>query len=258
MERETVIRQFSVQQLNVKVYPTREKMGMGAALDAAGKIKETLAAQESVNIIFAAAPSQSEFLTALVAQQGIDWSRINAFHMDEYIGLSRSNPNSFGNFLEKSIFGKVPFHKVYYLNGNASDPQAESDRYARLLQQYPADIVCLGIGENAHLAFNDPHVADFKDPVMVKVVALDEVSRQQQVHDNCFCSIEDVPALAITLTIPSLYNAKSVYCIVPGSHKASAVYHTLNDEVKENYPSTILRRHKHATLYLDPDSAEQL
>lgn len=130
--------------------------------------------------------------------------------------------------------------------------------YARLLTHHPADIVCMGIGENAHIAFNDPHVADFDDPHLVKVVDLDESCRQQQVNDGCFDHIDDVPSYAITLTIPALYSAKSLFCMVPGANKAQAVYHTLHEEITEKYPSTILRRHRDATLFLDLKSAARL
>jgi glucosamine-6-phosphate deaminase len=252
------IKAISIDKLSVKIYETRLQMGEEGADDVSEKIKELLTKQDFVNIIFAAAPSQNEFLAALSREKGIDWTRINAFHMDEYIGLDKNNPERFGNFLKERIFGKVPFHEVHYLDGSANDPKAECQRYTDLLNRYPADIVCMGIGENAHVAFNDPHVADFNDPLMVKVVELDEDSRQQQVHDDCFEKIDDVPTSAITLTVPSLMRAPFVYCFVPGSNKALAVYHTLHDKITEDYPSTILRKHPHAILYLDKNSAEKL
>ncbi len=144
---------------------------------------------------------------------------------------------------------------MYYLQGYAKDTASECKRYADLLEQYPVDITCMGIGENAHLAFNDPHVANFNDPVLVKVVDLDEACRQQQVNEGCFPSVQDIPAYALTLTIPALMNAAYIFCMVPGSTKANAVYHTLNDDIKELYPSTILRKHSNALLFLDKDSA---
>jgi glucosamine-6-phosphate deaminase len=194
----------------------------------------------------------------LPQEKEIDWSRVNAFHMDEYVGLGEEAPQRFGQFLKESIFDKVSFNEVYYLNENTDDVDTECRRYTDLLKQYPVDIVCMGIGENAHVAFNDPHVADFNDPLMVKVVTLDEVSRQQQVYDDCFARIEDVPMSAITLTVPALLQAKSIYCIVPGNNKAEAVYHTLNSEVKEDFPSTVLKKHNDAILYLDKASAAKL
>jgi len=244
--------------LRVKVYGSRAEMGKGAAHEVAERIRDLLDKQDYVNIIFAAAPSQSEFLACLSEEPRIPWTRINAFHMDEYIGLDQTNPESFAYFLKEAIFDRVPFHAVYFLKGTADDLEAECNRYSRLLTQFPADIVCMGIGENGHVAFNDPHVADFNDPAAVKTVDLDRVSRQQQVHDGCFATLAEVPASALTLTVPSLLKARYVYCVVPGSHKAQAVYHTLNSETKEDYPSTALRNHPRAVLYLDEDSASQL
>ncbi len=247
----------TVDKLKVKIYESRLLMGASAAYDVSQKVKELLTKQDFVNIVFAAAPSQNEFLAAF-SQSEVDWTRINAFHMDEYIGLSKNDPERFGNFLKKKIFERVPFHEVYYLDGNTGDPEMECRHYTDLLRTYPTDIVCLGIGENAHLAFNDPHVADFNDPFMVKVVNLAEASRQQQVNDGCFARLTDVPATALTLTIPALLKASAVYCIVPGSNKAEAVYHTLYSEVQEIYPSTALREHDNAVLYLDKSSAEKI
>jgi len=194
----------------------------------------------------------------LSASTGIDWSRVNAFHMDEYVGLNENAPQRFGHFLDQAIFGKLPFHEVHCINGNASNPEAECHRYAALLEANPVDMVCMGIGENTHIAFNDPHVADFNDPLMVKLVELDEVSRRQQVHDGCFPSIEDVPTTAITLTVPALMRAAYIFCVVPGINKAIAVDHTINTEISALYPSTALRLHENASLYLDGESASGL
>lgn len=249
---------MTVDKLKVKIYETRLLMGAAAAYDVSEKIKELLSKQNFVNIIFAAAPSQNEFLSSLSQQKEVDWNRVNAFHMDEYVGLDKNDPKCFGNFLKERIFDQVPFHEVHYLDGSTDDPNTECQRYTDLLRQYSTDIVCMGIGENAHLAFNDPHVADFNDPLMVKVVNLAEASRQQQVNDNCFTQIDDVPTSAITLTIPALLQADYIYCIVPGSNKAQAVYHTLFCEVIESYPSTVLRKHRNATLYLDKNSSGKL
>jgi glucosamine-6-phosphate deaminase len=250
-----LIQQFTADHLHVNVYPTRDEMGKSAAKDAAAQIHELLNTKAFVNIIFAAAPSQNEMLFHLASHQDIDWSRVNAFHMDEYVGLDENAPQRFGHFLDQAIFGKLPFHEVHYINGNASNPEEECSRYAALLEANPVDVVCMGIGENTHIAFNDPHVADFNDPLMVKLVELDEVSRMQQVHDGCFASIEEVPRTAITLTVPALMRAASIFCVVPGINKAQAVYHTINSPVSALYPSTALRQHEQARLYLDVDSA---
>ena len=252
------IRQWTANKLRVKIYETRKEMGNNAAHDVAQKIKESLMEKEVINIIFAAAPSQNEFLSTLSMEDGIDWSRINAFHMDEYVGLKSNASQRFGQFLDERIFKQVPFNKVYYINGEAENPEGEGERYADLLKEFPADIVCMGIGENTHIAFNDPHEADFHDPLMVKEVNLDTISRQQQVNDGCFANIDEVPVSAITLTVPTLLGAKNIFCIVPGNNKAQAVNHTLNDEVSEKYPSTILRNHENAVLYLDNESASML
>ncbi len=252
------IQQFVADRLHVNVYPTRDEMGKSAAKDAAAQIQQLLNTKHFVNIIFAAAPSQNEMLFHLASHQDIDWSRVNAFHMDEYVGLSENAPQRFGHFLEQAIFGKLPFHEVHYINGNAADSAAECRRYASLLDAHPVDIVCMGIGENTHIAFNDPHVADLNDPLTVKLVELDEVSRMQQVHDGCFASIEEVPRTAITLTIPALMKAASIFCVVPGVNKAQAVYHTMNSPVSALYPSTVLRKHENTSLYLDVNSASML
>lgn len=252
------VKEWTANKLIVKIFETRSDMGRSAAYDVSQKIKELLIIKDIINIIFAAAPSQNEFLSTLSSEEEIDWSRINAFHMDEYVGLKSTAPQRFGQFLKERIFGKVPFNKVHYINGEANDLALEAKRYASLLKQFPVDIVCMGIGENTHIAFNDPHEADFHDPLLVKEVNLDEASRQQQVHDDCFPSIDEVPVSAITLTVPALLEAKNIFCVVPGKNKAQAVYHTLNEEVNEKYPATILRNHENAVLYLDADSASKL
>ncbi len=252
------VKQWTANKLTIKTFATRGEMGDNAAYEVSQRIKELLMERDMINIIFAAAPSQNEFLSTLSGEEGINWSRINAFHMDEYVGLKSNASQCFGQFLKEKIFGKVPFNRVYYINGEADDPVLEAQRYADLLKQFPVDLVCMGIGENTHIAFNDPHNADFHDPLMVKEVNLDEVSRQQQVHDGCFPNIDEVPVSAITLTVPTLLDAKNIFCIVPGTNKAQAIYHTLNEEVNEKYPSTILRNHENAILYLDEDSASKL
>ncbi|MBN8824292.1 MULTISPECIES: glucosamine-6-phosphate deaminase [unclassified Spirosoma] len=249
--------EFTVDTLAVKLFDTRQILGQAAAHEAAEAIRGLLQKQQTVNIIFAAAPSQNEFLAGLASQPGIDWERINAFHMDEYVNLAEDAPQRFGNFLSDRLFSKVPLKAVYYLNGN-TDPDAECNRYAELLQEYPTDIVCMGIGENCHIAFNDPHVAHFDDPVLVKKVGLDLTSRWQQVHDGCFATLSDVPEYALTLTIPALIKAPAIFCMVPAAHKAEAIHHTLTDEISEQYPSTILRQHGNATLFIDRESGARL
>mgnify|MGYP004562329321 FL=1 len=218
-------------QLMVKIYDTTQQMGEAAACEVSECIKSMLSEKEEINMIFAAAPSQSAFLSSLIEDKSIEWQRVNAFHMDEYIGIDGSKPQSFGNFLYRSIFSKVPFKTVNYLNGVAPDIEAECHRYASLLKDYPVDIVCLGIGENGHIAFNDPAFADFNDPKLVKVVELDNICRTQQVHEKCFPTLDDVPKKAMTLTIPALLRAERMFCIVPFTNKAKAVKRMLEGEI---------------------------
>jgi len=247
-----------IDSLHIQQYPDRKSLGDAAARAVADKLRQQLKSKSTVNMIFAAAPSQNEFIAALVASVDMDWSRVRAFHMDEYIGLPKGAPQCFGNFLRAGLFSKLPFRSVDYLDGTAADLQEECHRYTNLLKQYPVDIVCMGIGENTHIAFNDPHVADFNDPLRVKVVALDEACRQQQVNDGCFDEIHAVPKQALTLTIPALMAADSIYCMVPGSNKAAAIRHTLQDDIDSRYPSTILRKHPQAYLFIDTASAAEL
>lgn len=249
---------MKVDNLEIRIFDTRNKMGENAAKMVADKIRELQEIQESVNIIFASAPSQNEFLAALSTEQDIAWEQINAFHMDEYVELPNDAPQNFGNFLKVNLFDKVSIKSVFYINGNAPDIELECNRYAELLNDYPANIICMGIGENTHIAFNDPHVTDFNDPLLVKKVALDHASRQQQVNDKCFDSLEEVPKDAITLTVPALLKAKFAYIIVPGEKKAQAIYSTVEEEISEEFPSTILRNHPNAILFIDKDSSGKL
>ena len=248
------VRIMKVEKLQAKVYVDRAALGRAAGEAAAAKLKELLA-KKPVSIIFAAAPSQNEFLETLVAAKGIDWSRVTAFHMDEYVGLPGSAPQSFGRWLRDRIFDKVKPGKVHYLDGMAKDSEKECARYTALLKAAPPDITCMGIGENGHLAFNDPPVADFLDPVLIKVVRLDAACRNQQVNDGCFERLTDVPTHAYTLTIPALLRAQIVSVIVPGPRKANAVLTTLQGPISEACPASALRRHPGARLYLDADSA---
>lgn len=243
--------------LKVRVFENRTLMGESVAVAVSEKINELLKTQPFVNVIFGAAPSQNEFFASLI-KKDVEWSRVNAFHMDEYINLGADAPQGFGNFLKERLFEKVPFKTANYLNGNLEDPEQECLRYAALLAQYKTDIVCLGIGENTHLAFNDPHVADFNDPFLVKVVDMDEKCRMQQVNDGCFNSIEEVPTHALTLTIPALMIAPYAFCTVPSEKKADAIYHTLTEEISAKFPSTKLRVHPNAILFLDEKSSVRI
>ena len=244
--------------LEIKVYNTREEMGKAAGEDAAGKIRKLLSEKAEINMIFAAAPSQNEVLDALVNAEGIEWERINAFHMDEYIGLAKDAPQGFGNFLKDRIFGKLPFRSVNYINGQAENISAECARYSALLEKYPTDIVMMGIGENGHIAFNDPWVARFNDSEVIKMVGLDEVCRQQQVNDGCFSSVDRVPKFALTLTVPTLMSAEYIICTVPAKTKANAVKNTVLGEICEKCPASILRTHNNAVMYCDKYSGSKI
>lgn len=244
--------------LTVNIYDSRDEMGKAAGADIKACILKLLEKKETINMIFAAAPSQNEVLASLAEDKEIPWNRVNAFHMDEYIGLSADAPQGFGNFLKNAIFGRAPFKSVNYINISATDADAECKRYSKLLEENPTDIVVMGIGENGHIAFNDPPVADFKDTKKVKPVELDEICRQQQVNDGCFATINDVPKMAITLTCPTLFSGDYLFCIVPAPTKANAVKATVCGEIGEDCPATILRRHNNAILYLDPDSSSLL
>ena len=252
------MKSFIKDKLHVNVYDTRDEMGISAAKDIKSAILELFSTKEEINMIFAAAPSQNEVLASLANDKEIPWERVNAFHMDEYIGLSADAPQGFGNFLKRSIFGIAPFKSVNYIRIDAPDADAECKRYSDLLKNNPTDIVVLGIGENGHIAFNDPPFAEFNDKALVKTVKLDEVCRNQQVNDGCFAEINDVPTHAITLTVPTLMAGKQLFCIVPAKTKANAVYATVNGEITESCPASIMRTHDSVTLYLDADSSSLL
>lgn len=243
----------TVDRLRVNVFPTRAALGAAAGAAVAERVRQLLAVQPAARMIFAAAPSQDETLAALGAARGIDWGRVVAFHMDEYLGLSAGSAQSFGRYLRAHLFDHVRPGVVHFIDGSTS-PAAERRRYAALLAEGPIDIVCLGIGENGHLAFNDPPVADFADPEAVKVVALDAACRQQQVNDGCFPSPAAVPTHALTLTIPTLMAGARLFCAVPGPAKRAAVRRALRGPVATDCPASVLRRHPDCTLYLDADS----
>ncbi len=254
----TTIARFFVDSLEVVVFETRALAGRAAARSVAREIQARQEAAGRVNIVFAAAPSQNEFLAGLVAHKEIDWSRVVACHMDEYLGIGADHPASFRRYLQEHLFRLValPEERLRLIPGERTDkPLQTCLDYEDLLKAEPTDIVCAGIGENGHLAFNDPPVADFLDPVLVKVVRLDAACRNQQVHDGGFQGLADVPTHAYTLTIPALLRAPLVSVIVPGPRKANAVLTTLRGPINEACPATALRRHPGAKLYLDRDAA---
>ncbi|MBQ8302631.1 MAG: TIM barrel protein [Clostridia bacterium] len=258
LKGESDMKSFVKDKLTVNIYDSRKAMGCAAAEDIKNAIVAALSKKDEINMIFAAAPSQNEVLAALAADPEIEWGRINAYHMDEYIGLAKDAPQGFGNFLRAHLFDLVPFKSVNCIKSDATDAVAECERYSKLLTENPTDIVVMGIGENGHIAFNDPPVADFADKCKAKPVKLDEICRNQQVNDGCFEKLSDVPTHAITLTVPALVAAPKLFCIVPAKTKAWAVKETLNGTIDEHCPASILRTHTDATLYLDPDSSSLL
>jgi glucosamine-6-phosphate deaminase len=249
---------FNVDRLNVICASDRNELGKISARHVSDVIINLLEIKDELRIIFAAAPSQNEFLKELTAYSKIDWSRITAFHMDEYIGLPKDSTQLFSKYLEQNIFSKVNFKKVNIINPQVSNIEIECERYEKLLKEQPIDIVCMGIGENGHIAFNDPPVADFNDEKFVKVVELDKPCKEQQVNDGCFNNINEVPSNAITLTVPALMSGNLLAVIVPGKRKAEAVKNTLRGEISTKCPASILRTHPGAYLYIDKESAGML
>jgi glucosamine-6-phosphate deaminase len=252
------LREFSVDALSVRVYPRLDDLAMAAAHAAHECLRNAVSRQGHAAAILASAASQVKFLEVLTGLSGLDWSRVTVFHMDEYLGISDQDPASFRRFLREHVVQKVKPGTCHYLAGDALESIQECDRYGSLLRAQPIDLCCLGIGENGHVAFNDPPVADFGDPRAVKIVKLDEACRRQQVGEGAFPTFDAVPQYAFTLTIPTLCAAKRLICVVPEPRKAEAVRNALRGPMETSCPASILRRQPHATLYLDADSASRL
>lgn len=242
--------------LEVEVCADRRELGARAGAAAAEAIRAAIRERGEARVIFAAAPSQNETLETLASAPDVDWRRVVALHMDEYVGLPRGSEARFSHYLKTRVFDVLPFKAVYLLDEQtgAADVEALRTRYEAILADGPVDVACLGIGENGHVAFNDPPVADFNDPNLVKLVELDDACRRQQVNDGCFPDFESTPREALTLTVPALTAARRLICAVPGPLKAPAVRKTLNDAVSEACPATILRKTPNATLFVDADS----
>lgn len=249
--------QFKKENLLVKVFENKRELGKAAAVSVADRLKEAIAGKGFANLILATGASQFEFLEHLQRQK-IGWNHITVFHLDEYMGMPVSHPASFRKYLKERILDNVRPQKVYYLEGDARDIEAEVARYEALLREHPVDVACIGIGENGHIAFNDPPVADFNDPKLVKVVELDEACRKQQLGEGWFATFDDVPTHALSLTIPAIMSSRHISCVVPDERKAEAVFNTLNAPVSTACPATILRTHPDAILYLDKFSASKL
>ncbi len=239
--------------LKINVSGTRMEMGAAAGRDIEKKVNELLSEKDEIRMIFAAAPSQNEVLDYLAASNKIEWDRVTAFHMDEFLGLKAGAKQLFSVFLREKLFDRVKMKNVHLIDSEAVIAD-ETERYSSLINEAPIDIVCLGIGENGHIAFNDPPVADFNDPHVMKVVRLDHLCRMQQVNDGCFPSLNDVPKKALTLTIPVLFSASYLYCIVPGERKRNAVHNTIYGPVDTSCPASILQRHPDCRFYFDAGS----
>jgi glucosamine-6-phosphate deaminase len=250
----TVMRKIG---FSVEIYKTRKAMGEAAGKKAEGLIVQYLKQKKEVRIIAGSAPSQNEIIAYLAKSKLIDWSRVTAFHMDEYIGLGEDSPQSFGKWMRDRLFSKVPLKNAHCIKPGA-DPAKECERYAALLKKTPIDLTLAGIGENGHLAFNDPPVANFKDTLSVKIITLDSACRNQQVHDGSFAALKDVPKKAITLTIPVLMGASSLVCTVPGPTKTAAAGRMFNGPVETKCPASILRYHPDCHVFLDAESGKEL
>jgi glucosamine-6-phosphate deaminase len=253
-----VSREFTVDELDVRVCDDVQALARSAAADAAAAIRSALDERGAANVMLATGNSQLVFLAELVEHSDLDWSAVTALHMDEYVGLPPTHTASFQRYMRERVAAVLPVRAFHYLTGNTGDAQAEADRYAALLREHPLDLCCCGIGENGHLAFNDPPVADFDDPADVKIVALEPASRRQQVDEGHFATIDDVPVDAITVTIPALVRAGRVLAIVPEARKAVPVRDALTGPITTACPASYLRRQPHATLYLDAESASLL
>ncbi len=254
----TAPKTFTADHLTVEIHPSMEAMGIAAAAAAAAKITEAVALGGQARVIFATGNSQFPFVAALRKHTDIPWDAVTAFHMDEYAGMTDDHPASFRRWIRERI--EETFHPkaVHYLQGDASDLDAECRRFEALLREAPIDLICMGIGENGHIAFNDPPVADFNDTVWVKIVELDRECRLQQVGEGHFKTFDDVPTHALTLTVPALIAPEAIQVVAPEERKAVAVRRTIQDPISEACPATILRRQAHARLFLDPASASQL
>ena len=243
----------TIPELRLRRLPDAAALGEAAASDIAAALIRRLEARPEVRMIFASAPSQEATLRSLAGRPGIDWARVTAFHMDEYLGLAPGAPQRFGTWLRAVLFDRVPIGAVHLIEPGR-DARQTAGAYAGLLAAAPIDLACMGIGVNGHLAFNDPP-ADLGDRSLVKIVELDEVSRRQQVDDGCFATLAEVPSQAITLTVPALLSAAEIYCMVPGARKRAAVTAALHGPIDGRLPASALRAHPRCTLYVDDESA---
>jgi len=242
---------------NVHVFLSAQQAGYAAGQAIEEQIVQLQKEKQHIRMIFAAAPSQDYMLEYLSQSKNIQWANIIAFNMDEYVGLAENSPQLFSQYLEKNLFSKVNIREKHTIS-TKGDVHDEIRRFSEMIENGPIDIVCLGIGENGHLAFNDPPVADFNDPDTVKLVDLDVVCRQQQVNDKCFPTLDEVPSTALTLTIPTLLRGEALFCVVIGAHKKEAVRHALLSPVDASWPATILREHPSCQYFFDKEAYSEV
>ena len=243
--------------MNVKIYKTKDEMGAAAAKQAAAGINAAIAARGEANLILATGASQFEMLASLVTQD-VDWSKVTVFHLDEYIGLPETHPASFRKYLKERFADKVPgLRKFHYVDGGAPDPAAECARVGAIIAAHPIDVACIGIGENGHLAFNDPP-ADFDTEEPYIVVDLDEACRRQQLGEGWFPTFDDVPTQAISMSIRQIMKSAAIVCTVPDARKAVAVQKAVEGPVTNMLPSSILQEHPQCVLFLDEPAAALL
>lgn len=249
---------FQVDTLNVEIYPDSKSSARAAAEAASMAIRELNENRDIVSVVFATGASQLDMLNALVDRRDIPWNKIVGFHLDEYVGLDEEHAASFRRYLRQNLTSRVSLREFHEINGNAPDLDAFCDGYASALRATDPQLCLLGIGENGHLAFNDPGEADFRDQREMKVALLDSACRQQQAAEGWFENPEEVPHRALTLTIPTIMRIPKLILTVPGERKARIVRRTLEESISEDCPATILRTHPDATLFLDAESAAEL
>jgi len=243
--------------VDVRILEKKEEMGKAAAERAAGILKKAIKEKNEAVFVAATGASQFDFLEALTNITSVDWSKTIMFHLDEYIGIPESHPASFRKYLKERLIVKVHPGLVYLINGDAGDPQLECERLNRIISKKEIDVSFVGIGENGHLAFNDPP-ADFNTEKPYIVVELDEACRRQQLGEGWFESFDEVPRRAISMSIKQIMKSKNVICTVPDSRKAQAVDDCLEGNVSPYHPASILRKHNNAFLFLDRNSAKLL
>ena len=243
--------------MQTRVFPDKVSLGEAAAGEAASALRDTLARQGRACVVAATGASQFEFLEELVLAPDVDWRRTVFFHLDEYVGLPASHPASFRRYLKERLADRIHPGAFHFIEGDRPDPEAEARRVGELIRGCEIDLAFVGIGENGHLAFNDPP-ADFATEEPYIVVRLDDACRRQQLGEGWFPSLEDVPRRAISMSIRQIMKARRILCVVPDARKAAAVRDTITGEVSPWRPASALQRHPAATVYLDVDSAALL